>query len=413
MSIQDLIDNRIYGALFILARYLYRNGEPIITDAQYDTIEKYFRENCYDRYKEYLDRTYDDDPVPYELLKEIGVKPIQTVSSGIGSEYYSYLNEDKSLSIKSAHDYETAFEFFRMLRSAKQDFVASLKMDGVNTKMLYVDGEFKISLSRGRNAGNSFDYTENSAKVMPFHFDTGAKTQKVVGESYVLEEALPYLREKYKKPNGYVTSKSAAISMLRVAHDREDYKWLKTRVFSVEGFTDTHAELFEKLQQVGIDVPPYKKFSWKEIPADFDSFKVWVKKEILDVIWEQGKGIPSDGVVIEVNDYSWLGEEKNQYVSRQLALKFEYWGNKYYKGVVKDIKVKQQRVFQSIRVEIETVRTHDGAKAEFINCFNPDILFQSNAQIGNTVYFERNSNAINVLLYGDKLKAVLEGEIDG
>jgi hypothetical protein len=131
------------------------------------------------------------------------------------------------------------------------------------------------------------------------------------------------------------------------------------------------------------------------------------------VIWEQGKGIPSDGVVIEVNDYSWLGEEKNQYVSRQLALKFEYWGNKYYKGVVKDIKVKQQRVFQSIRVEIETVRTHDGAKAEFINCFNPDILFQSNAQIGNTVYFERNSNAINVLLYGDKLKAVLEGEIDG
>ena len=105
------------------------------------------------------------------------------------------------------------------LRSNQLDFVASLKMDGVNTKMLYQNGRFALSLSRGRNAGDSFDYTDNSAKVMPERMDFNLSLAKVTGESYVVAEGLEYLRQKYHKPDGYVTSKSAAISMLRVAHD--------------------------------------------------------------------------------------------------------------------------------------------------------------------------------------------------
>lgn len=409
--VDSLVGSKRYGDLYILARYFYRNGEPIVTDSYYDALEQNLKKYFGAQYKEYFERTYDDDPVPEDLLAEFGYKPIQKQNK-LDSSYYDYLNEDKSLSIKSAHGYREAFEFFKILRREKQDFVASLKMDGVNTKMLYVDNELKLSLSRGRNAADSFDYTENSLKVMPHHFSTGTKMQKVVGESYVLEEALPILREKYGKPDGYVTSKSAAISMLRVAHDREDYKWLKTKVFSVEGFADTHEEMFQKLEAAGIEVPPYKKFSWTEIPEDYDQFCAWVKEEILNTIWEAGQGIPSDGVVIEVNDYKWLGVEKNQYVSRQLALKIEQWGNKYYKGVVKNIMVEQQRVFKSIRVEIEPIKTHDGAKASIINCFSPEILFSSGASVGSTVYFERNSNAINVLLYGDRLKKLLDGELD-
>ena len=407
MSINDLIDQRRIKEVYILARYFYRYGEPFLSDRNYDILEQMIKNQYYEECKEYLNRTYDDDPVPFDLLELIGVRPI-IVNKPFNKELYDYLNEDKSFSIQSVHGRLEAWDFFKFLKENKLDFVASLKMDGVNTKMLYVDGEFAISLSRGRNAADSFDYTENSAKVMPFKFETGNSVQKITGESYVLEEALPFLRIKYGKPDGYVTSKSAAISMLRVAHDREDYKWLKTRVFSIDGYADTHEQMFKKAEAAGMMTPPWMKVNWQEIPDDYDSFCIWVKNRIMDPIWKEGEGLPSDGVVIEVNDYSWTGIEKNQYVNRQLALKFDYWGNKYYKGIVKDIHIEQQRVLKSIRIEIEPIKTHDGAKATFINSFNPDILFQADARVGNTVYFERNSNAINVLLYGDKLKNLLD-----
>lgn len=410
--VQNLINEKKFGVLFILARYFYRIGDPIVTDAFYDKLETAIRKGYYDVFKEYLERTYDDDPVPTEFLASVGIKPVYFVKQEGRKDLYEYLNEDKSYSIKSVHGYKAAYEFFMTLRSNQLDFVASLKMDGVNTKMLYQNGRFALSLSRGRNAGDSFDYTDNSAKVMPERMDFNLPLAKVTGESYVVAEGLEYLRQKYHKPDGYVTSKSAAISMLRVAHDLNDYKYLRTRVFSAEGVADTLVGTFEYLQTQGVDTPPYIFFHWQDIPADYEEFKIWLKKEILDPIWQEGQGIPSDGVVIEVNDLGWAGVENNQYVSRQLALKFEYWGNSYYKGVVKAIHVKQQRVNKSIRLEIETVKTIDGSKATYINSFSPSILFNSHASVGSTIYFERNSNAINVLLYGEKLKKVLDGSIE-
>lgn len=409
---QGLIDSKEFDKLFILARYYYRIGEPIITDKYYDALEQALRREFYEEYKDYLDRTYDDDPVPVELLSELGLTPVYSVNASERNELYNYLNEDKSYSIKSVHGYKAAFEYFKMLKREQKDFVASLKMDGVNTKMLYKDNYFALSLSRGRNAGDSFDYTKNSAKVMPRKLDLNDSLVKLTGESYVLPEALEILRQKYGKPDGYVTSKSAAISMLRVEHEQEDYKYLKTRVFSIEGASDTLTGTFEFLDSRGIETPPYKLVRWEEIPDDYDTFKEWVKSEILDSIWVAGEGMPSDGVVIEVNDLHWHGVENHQYVSRQLALKFEYWGNSYYKGIVKSIHVEQQRVNKSIRIEIEPIRTEDGSKATYINSFSPAILFNADAKVGNTIYFERNSNAINVLLYGEKLKAVLDGSVE-
>ena len=58
------------------------------------------------------------------------------------------------------------------------DCMFSLKVDGVNTKMLYVDGHFALSLSRGRADGDSFDYTDNSAKVVPSVLKSGKKNDE-------------------------------------------------------------------------------------------------------------------------------------------------------------------------------------------------------------------------------------------
>ena len=80
MTLQEILASKRLGDIFILARYFYRIGEPIISDQVYEKIVaavKHFRpENLV----AYLDRTYDDDPVPIELLKEIGVEPIKFYS---------------------------------------------------------------------------------------------------------------------------------------------------------------------------------------------------------------------------------------------------------------------------------------------------------------------------------------------
>lgn len=407
MTVNDLIDKKDYRNLFILARYLYRIGEPILPDPVYDQLERAVKSSCSDL-EPYFNRTYDEDPIPLDLLNELGIKPAVFTDLNAKGDLFKYLDEEKSSSIKAIVSFEEAYEYFMYLKANQQDFVASLKMDGDNTKMLYVDSEFALSVSRGRN-GEAFDFTENSAKVMPRFLKNDLKYLKVTGESYVESDKLEYFRNKYNKDK-YKTSKSAAISLLRVAHDREDYKFLRTKVFMAEGLADSLHEMFKKLEDAGIETPPYKPFSWQDIPTDYDNFCSWLKAEVLDVMHEQGQGIPSDGVVIEVDDLLWQGVEKNQYSTRQRALKFDHWSFKYDKGIITDIKIEQRRVFKSVRVEIKPVITYDGCEARYINTFDPSILISNDLYVGKEVYFERNSGAVNILIHGEKLKALKASE---
>lgn len=409
MTLRELISNHDYKNVYILARYFYRIGEPFMEDGMYDTIERNLK-IMMPELKEYFERSYDDDPVPFDLLRSIGVEPARFISLSNKSELYRYLDEEKSTSIKSVVSYEEAYEYFMFLRRIKQDFVASLKMDGNNTKMLYVDSEYVLSLSRGRK-GEAFDFTENSAKVMPRFISSANKYMKVTGESFVEQEALEYLRNKYNKEK-YRTCKSAAISMLRVAHDRKDYKYLTTRVFMAEGLADTIDEMFRKLESDGVKTAPHKLFSWKDIPVDIEEFRKWLKQEIFDYIYDVGAGIPSDGVVIEVNDLLWAGEQHDQYSNRQCALKFEQWAFHYDKGIITDIKIEQRRVFKSVRVVIEPITTYDGCEAKYINSFDPSILIKNDLCIGKEVYFERNSGAVNILIHGERLSTLKCSEED-
>lgn len=408
MTLRDIIKNKDYRSVYVLARYFYRIGEPFMEDGVYDDLERSLKIIAPDL-EEYFNRSYDDDPIPVELLKSIGENPVLFASLSDKSELYRYLDEEKSNSIQSAVSYDEAYEYFKFLRDVQQDFVVSLKIDGLNTKMLYLDSEFAISLSRGRN-GEAFDFTENSAKVMPRYIHGSKGYVKVTGESYVEQDGLEYLRNKYDSGK-YKTCKSAAISMLRVTHDHEDYRYLTTRVFMAEGLAGTLDETFSTLESDGFHTPPHKLLHWVDIPQDFEEFKQWLKSEVMDPMWSLGQGIPSDGVVVEINDLLWEGDQKHQYSNRQHALKFEYWAFKYDKGIITDIVIEQRRVYKSVRVEIKPVVTYDGCEARYINTFDPSILISNDLYVGKEVYFERNSGAVNILIHGERLKTIKSSEV--
>ena len=402
-TLQDLLSEKRYFDIWILARYFYRIGEaPIITDSVYDRMTNLFKEKCYDELHAYLDRTYDDDPIPYDLLEEIGVRPYVPVTKIGRNDLFDLLNEDKSLSIDSIVNYRSAYDFLMDKVDNKLDVVASLKMDGVNVKSLYQSGKFSLSLSRGR-ASNSFDFTDQAAYVLPAFINNDLPELRVTGECFVVKEGLEKLRAKYAQDK-YKTSKSAAISLLRVKHSINDYKDLRLKVFAAEGLADTVIKTFEILKSFGFDVVPYLFIPWDTIPKDYDEFCVWLRDAVFQQMHDAqlAGDMPADGVVLEVNNYGWQDTISNQYSNRQIACKFDFWAFESYKAIVKEIVIVQRRVTASVRVKIEPMQTNDACEAKIINIFNPSILIHNDIKVGDFVYFERNSGAVNILIHGKR-----------
>lgn len=409
MTIQDLINEKKYFHVWVLARYFYRVGEePILTDEDYDKLTNIFKEKYYEQAKDYLERTYDDDPVPVDLLNLIGMEPVEFSNFADRQIYASALDEEKSLSINSVTSYEEAFEFCKEKKALGLDLIASLKIDGVNHKDLYIDDTLKLSMSRGR-AGYGFDYTEQIFNCLPFKINTTIKELKITGECYVTKAGLPILRERYRNDK-YKTSKSSAISMLRVKHASSDYQYLKAKVFAAEGLSNTLEETFITLEKNGFDVVPYIKILAESIPDDFEEFKKWFKENVMDSIYamQVEEDIPADGMVLEVNDLLWDDTISAQYSDKQLACKFEYWSYDVYKAVVTDIVTTQKRVNASIRIKIQPLITNDDCEAKWINGFNPDILIRNDIRPGTEAYFERNSGAVNILIHGKRLNDMLK-----
>ena len=205
MTLQEILESKRLGDVFILARYFYRIGEQIISDQMYEKIVtaiKYFKPP---ELMEFLDRTYDDDPIPVELLKEIGVEPVKFFSAEEKATLYHYLDEEKSLSINSVTTYREAYEYFYRYCREKQDIMVSLKMDGDNAKTLYLDGSLALSLSRGRS-GMGFDFTNQISSSLPRFIGEEYRELKVYAECFVDLDYLPVLRQKYNRD--YRTAKS-------------------------------------------------------------------------------------------------------------------------------------------------------------------------------------------------------------
>ena len=162
---------------------------------------------------------------------------------------------------------------------------------------------------------------------------------------------------------------------------------------------------------MGFEVVPYLFIPWNDVPTDFEEFCKWLRSQVFDPIYAKQleQDMPADGLVLEVNDYSWADTVTNQYSNRQLACKFEHWSFDLYKAKVTRIVVEQRRVNASVRVEIEPLVTNDDCEAKIINTFNPSILVNNDIKVGTEVYFERNSGAVNILVHGQRLDQILKG----
>lgn len=401
-----LEENRMVD-LFILSRYLYKVGEDLIDDQTYRMLENFIKDN---NLSDLTNQSYDDDETPMNLLKEFNLEYLAMDFSGTSSPYYDYLHDEKSTSINPLESYSEAFDYFRATPNERK--IMMPKCDGIFTKTLYKRDndtlKMVLALTRGR-AGNSFDITENMAKISPITVDSDNDEVIVYGEGIV-----DY--DKYKeipKPNSYgetyTSPKAAANSMLRVNNiPNKYYNYLHRYCFNATGLANTISETLEILKSQGFLTVPYLIVEPDEVPNNLDEFTVWLKEK-LKYFWNLSKEINlrTDGVVVEIDNKLFTGELNGIYNSRNCALKFDYWSAEYYVGIVKDIIVEQQAEEASVIVEIEPLVTTDNNTATRITSYNPSWVVNLGLEKGKEVYFKRKGNSINVILSGAELYDVL------
>lgn len=120
---------------FILARWQYSIGEPIMSDAEYTILLRTIEHKYPD--SEYVHRSWSSDPCPVDLLKMYGYE----------DSIRNIILSDKTESIPSINDWGT---LKMMYGDLNEEATLSFKHDGWNVQASYYNGELVQFQTRGR-----------------------------------------------------------------------------------------------------------------------------------------------------------------------------------------------------------------------------------------------------------------------
>ena len=390
------------GELMLYFRATYRMGFPAIPDQEYDILERFYLDS-YPALSYLAERTQDDDLLPAIVKEAVRMSGRKDKASGTRVSTLDLdgkaasLNSEKSTSIKPVRSYQEAYDYLLQATPAPTHW--SLKVDGVNTKCQFDNGQLTVALSRGR-ASDSWDYTEAVRRMFKAHgWDMSKLDGKVTGETIVDLKALAQLQQKYIDKD-YKSPKSLAGAMLRAPQkfDEEDYSGLI--LYPFEYSEQQKDKAFQQLAAVGMELPPELTVQWEAIPlGSIEEFSQWLDSTILDPLWEesQWRQIGTDGVVLQLlSDIE--GERADKYSDLNIALKFSHWTEAEYEAKVVNIIFEQRRVEMSVVLEIEPTTTRDLNVATRVSIGSPAILVHDGIKIGDTIAFTRKSEAINIYL---------------
>ena len=346
-----------------LASKAYAEGNPIMSDAQFDELEN--------------------------KLRELGSPLVDLVSEDFLDEGTTQEVSYETFSIRAVKTWEEVRAFFSAFPDCS--FVATLKMDGICTK-LAIDRNGLISQSRNRGSRNAIDYTDAMRIVL------GNKTMRVpvsiTGEAYVPWEDLEYFREKYNRDK-YVMPRSAALSLLRTPyeHDEEDVKKLKFKAFATDMNLVDYETSLQWLELKGFEVPKHVKF---KIDLSKD-----IKEQLLPIMNEVDTGEPSDGVVIQVNE---RGENfkpsiQGKYMSTQIAVKLDKWGGQVYEAEVIGLNIGMAKGNKGVTLQIKPFTLEDNSTINKVNAYNLGIVQRNKIKKGSIIKFVRVSNNMCNLIY--------------
>jgi len=249
---------------FIVSRWMYSIGEPIISDEEYqllyETVAACYPDN------EYLTRTWSDDPCPVELLKRFGY----------AGAVKDIILTDKSESIPSIGDWSIVEAVYRDIH---EDMTLSMKHDGWNIQAAYYNTELVNIQTRGRS------HDAISAKVLESKIP---KTISWPGKYTVAMEAT-VSNENYKRLKSELGAKSQRGAVSSCLARGEYTELIDLHAFSVMGEKQIFNP-FPVLKQWGFNTP-----AWMLV-KDYDSLLQGMNE--FNELYKRYPS-PTDGLVVK------------------------------------------------------------------------------------------------------------------
>lgn len=246
---------------YIVARWCYSIGKPIMTDAEYNqlhrTMQVIFPDNPY------VNRSWSSDPCPKDLL----------VANGMEDYVYDVVLTDKTESIPSLNSY---LEIEQTLRNIHGGTI-SYKHDGWNYQASYYKGRLVLFQSRGRS--HDAVVAEHMMQYLPQRIPTEENTT-VVMEVTVSNDIFEFCKKKFGN-----TSQRGAVSTL-IANTQYSHL-LTMHAFNIMS-QKPYDNIFPTLSEWG-----YKTPMWRHVESYDDLLKAIDEYSA----YEPNYAYPTDGLV--------------------------------------------------------------------------------------------------------------------
>ncbi|MEH0146760.1 NAD-dependent DNA ligase LigA [Corynebacterium sp. Q4381] len=230
-------------------RDLYYNGQPVISDAEFDTLY---------RRLEAFEEAHPEFAVPESPTKQVGAPVASTVFADV-----THLERMMSLDNVFSPD-----EMQEWLDKTPGPYLTELKIDGLSIDLVYENGKLTRAATRGDGRVGE-DITDNAKVIEDIPHELEGEAPALVeirGEVFIRPEDFPELNELRIAEGGkpFANPRNAAAGGLRQKNP-EDVKKRKLRMIchgigAREGFAPkTQHEAYEQLAAWGLPVSEYTK----------------------------------------------------------------------------------------------------------------------------------------------------------
>ncbi len=250
---------------FIVARWAYSVGQPIMSDSDYTVLYEFMQARYPD--DEYLKRSWSSDPCPMDLLKKYNLLSLaEAITLTERTESIPSLNTLSSVE--------------RELSGFRGSGTLSMKHDGWNIQASYVGGHLVQVQTRGRSS-NSMSAEVLRGKIpqtVPW-----MENSKVVMEATVSKKNFDFCRYQFDS----ASERSAVHTILA----RPEYVHLiDLHAFDIHGVNLHGRCKFEVLQEAGFATPMFFKVS------DYDDVMLCMNRLSAE---KENYASPTDGIVFD------------------------------------------------------------------------------------------------------------------
>ena len=336
--------------LFIMSRWAYSVGKPIIDDAHYNKLREMFEAT--DRDWEYVNRTWSNDPCPVDLLKREGrTDLIEAVVIADKTESVPSLN--------NLYDVQTKYELY----DYGTDSFVSYKHDGWNVQLTYYDGELIDLRTRGRSTDNAIN-VEAIRSILPSKIPLNGRV-RVIGECTCSSELFVAMKQIF----GSASERSA----VRTALTNPSFAVrLSFHAFNIIS-DDIHDNIFPTLISWGFKVP-----RWQPVSS---------YKELINLIQAMGDEVskypyPTDGLVMRKG-------------SEMYAIRIGAWEEPIHESYVMGYEQSYGAHIISMKVAIYPKHTGKGVQRR-LSVTNCKRIIENNLRVGYPIAFKFTSAS-----YGD------------